>query len=144
VNDKKNNSHQKPLYIDRKLIKSKAFFDLNATSIKVLLIFFSKRQMTHIGRGKKKRWVCTNNGNIYFTYREAKEQYEITYPAFSRAIDELVANGFIDITRPGIGKKRVSTLYAISERWKDYDKEDFVKIERVKRVSYTFKKKEQT
>lgn len=100
--------------------------------------------MTHVGRGKKKEWVCTNNGNIYFTYREAKEKYEITYPAFSRALDELVIKGFIDVTRPGVARKRISTLYAISERWRDYGKSNFVEVERVKRISYTFKSKNKT
>ena len=139
-NDKKKNSSQKPIYVDRDIPKSKAYLSLNGTSAKMLLVFLGKRQMLHLGRGKKKEWICTNNGNIYFTYKEAKEKYNISHPAFSRAIEELVSKGFIDIARQGIGIAKIATLYSISDRWKKYGKKDFVEIKRQKQCSYRFNK----
>ena len=57
------------------------------------------------------------------------EILRICKTTFSNAIKELLEKGFIDITRPGIGKYRVSTLYAISNRWRKYGTPEFVKVE---------------
>ncbi len=72
------------------------------------------------GRSGKERWDIINNGEIEFTYIEAKEKYGISYGAFRNAIDELREKGFIDIAATGMGVHKVKTLYSISDRWKLY------------------------
>ncbi|MHC4120981.1 MAG: hypothetical protein ACYSWO_26120 [Planctomycetota bacterium] len=67
-----------------------------------------------------------------FTYHEAKNQYGITSPRFRRAIDELLARGFIDIAATGMGVHKVTTFYAISDRWRDYGTPRFQKSTRPK------------
>jgi len=50
-----------------------------------------------------------------------------------RALDELVEKGFIDITHSGSGGiKGDKSLYAISDRWKDYGKSNFKPMKRQK------------
>ena len=125
--------------IDRDMIYSSAFFSLSRRALQVLFVFLGKRQMGKMSIGKRKEvWKCINNGEIVFTYREAKEKYGITYGAFSRAIDDLVEKVFLDIARQGIGWARVSTLYFLSERWRNYGTAEFVGGQRVKRFSHRF------
>jgi hypothetical protein len=120
--------------IKQALFKSKVWFSLTGISTQVFLIFMTKRRMEERTFGKKKRWVCVNERELIFTYREAQDKYGITEPRFCRAIDMLVDRGFLDIAKPGTGtgKARVATEYALSERWRDYGKEDFQQITRPK------------
>lgn len=130
------------IYISKEMIKSKAFSNLSGKAAHVLLIFFTKRVMKKIPIGKKgKEWVCENNGRITFYYREAAESYGISFSSFSRAIDQLVEYGFVDVERPGIGFARIETLYRLSDRWKKYDTAEFKAVKRAKRFSHRFPKK---
>lgn len=118
--------HSKPAFIEQRLLKSKAYRGLRTpTAYFVLGIFWTKRQMTRVGRSGKKQWVIANNGEIVFTYEEAKTKYGISYGAFRRAIDELLDKGFIDIAESGAGLHKSANLYSISERWKLYGTEKY-------------------
>jgi DNA-binding PadR family transcriptional regulator len=123
-----------PINLNRAVVTSKVFRSMNAVAIIVYLDFLGKRQMGKIRakEGRKKEWVILNNGEIEYTYSEALSK-GITRPRFQRAIDELVEKGFIDITHSGSGgRKGDKSLYAISERWKDYGKREFVQVARPK------------
>jgi len=123
--------NQKPspyFWIDRRLIKSKAFQSLQRpVSFKVLGVFWLKRQCFNVGRQGKKQWCIINNGEIVFTYKEAKDKYGISYGAFRNAIDELREKGFIDISESGAGLYKSANLYSISDRWKLYGTADYGK-----------------
>jgi len=119
--------------IEQRMIKSKAFLSLNKSAIQMLLIFYTKRQMSKVGRGKRKEWECTNTGEIIFTYDEARDQYGITAPRFVRGLDSLIAYGFIDIVEQGGGVKGYTTKYGISERWRLYGQVHFQTAHRQKR-----------
>lgn len=107
--------------LEQRLLKSKAYRSLRTpTSYFVLGIFMTKRQMVKGGRSGKERWDIINNGEIEFTYPEAKKKYGISSGAFRNAIDELREKGFIDIAATGMGVHKVKTLYSISDRWKLY------------------------
>ena len=114
------------IYVERKLLKSKAFLSLKTpTSCKVLFLFLYKRQFMQVGsRSSKRKWQIINNGQIEFTYLEAN-RYEISDSAFRRAIDELRNKGFIDIAETGQGIHKVKNLYSISDRWRDYGAENY-------------------
>jgi DNA-binding PadR family transcriptional regulator len=84
------------------------------------------------GKGKRKEHVILNNGKIEYTYSEA-EKRGISRATFMRAIDTLVQRGFIDITHSGSGGKRGDkSLYAISERWMNWGKDEFEEATRPK------------
>jgi len=83
--------------------------------------------------GKRSGWEVANNNEIEFPYEEALKQYGLTAPRFKRAIDELVAKGFIDIAATGQGTFKVTTYYGISERWRLWGTADFVHAERPRR-----------
>ena len=133
------------VYIPIELIRSRAFSKLSGKATNVLIYFYTKRVMKPIPGFKagerKKEWAITNNGKITFFYSEAKKTYSISRGAFCNAIDKLVEVGFIDIVRPGIGAAKIETLYSISDRWKKYGTDEFVKGKRTKRVAYRKSKK---
>ena len=122
------------IVIERRLLKSKIFRTLNGTAKTVLLDFMMKRKMQKApGKpGKNNKWIVTNNGEMEYTYSEA-EKKGIPRSSFMRAIDTLVESGFIDIAHSGSGgKKGDKSLYAISDRWKDWGTDDFVEATRRK------------
>ena len=87
--------------IERKYIDFLTSIELNETKPSktgqnVFLIFLTKRQMAHVGRKGKEKWVIVNNGKIVFPYCEAKNKYGIPATTFARAIDQLIKFGLID------------------------------------------------
>jgi len=123
----------KTIRIDNELIDSKAFKSLSAACIRVYLRFLRKRKMGKIGRKGKEQWVQTNNGELVFTYAEAKKFLGMPQSTFMKTIDKLIEVGLIDITHSGSGgKKGDVSLYAISERWRKYGTPDFILKERPK------------
>ena len=91
------------IWFERALIESKAFQLLKtAAAHKVFAFFYTKRQCEPIGRKGKEGWNIKNNGQIVFTYQEARNRYGISYSTFRNAIDELIDKGFIDTRLVGI------------------------------------------
>jgi hypothetical protein len=124
------NSTSKNIWIDREMILSSAFHKLNGRAMGVLFLFFYRRQWKQTS--KKGKWYTTNNGEIVFPYKEAKKRFKIPKSSFARAIDSLIKYGFIDIAHLGGGLIGDCTRYSISNRWKNYDTENFVKKKRPK------------
>ena len=76
--------------------------------------------------------MILNNGEIEYCYSEA-EKKGIPRPSFMRNLDMLIEYGFLDITHSGSGgKKGDKSLYAISDRWRDYGTDNFVPSSRPK------------
>jgi len=117
------------MFIPRRMHRNPAFRKLNASSIFVLFEFLYRRKVTQVPTkvGKGKQWIISNNGEILFTYDEAENNFGIPRSTFRRAIDQLVDLGFIDITHHGGGMMKDASKYAISERWKEYGKKEFLK-----------------
>jgi len=88
------------------LARSPAYFALTGKAPQVLAVFRTKCRMMKTGHGGNKRWVIANNGELTFTYREAKKNYGMHTAVFQRAIGQ-------------------STKYAISERWRNFGTPDF-------------------
>ena len=125
------------MFVSRKVITSKAFLDLRtACACQVYLIFLSKCRMEKVQTrpmSREKEWRITNNGEIQFTYIEAEADYGISAGKFTRAIDENIRVGLIDIAKTGMGLHKDVTLYAISDRWEKFGTAEFVKMKRPKR-----------
>ena len=124
--------------IDRDVFASKALQSLSRRGLYVLLQFTVRRRFGEIPNSGRTQWAMLNQGEITFSYREAKEKFGIGSSSFCRAIDELVRVGFIDIAKPGSGMCRSQTLYTVNigpganERWKEYGKSGFEVVERKK------------
>lgn len=102
-------------FIEADLFKSKAFISLKGAAPQVLIIFLGKRNFKPQGNGKR---YCINKDSLKFSYIEAKEIYGITQPRFTRAIDELLAKGFLTIIHRGGGYQQDQTIYGLSENWR--------------------------
>jgi hypothetical protein len=109
------------IWIERDLVSSPAFQSLKtAAACRVLLIFFTKRQFSKIGRKGKESYAFTNNGELVFTYPEALDKYGMKDGMFRRAIDELRNKGFLDIIKSGAGLHKSENYYSLSDRWRKY------------------------
>lgn len=79
--------------------------------------------------GKVKRKLGDDyNGIFDFTYSEA-EKCGFARRTFSRAIDDLIEKGFLDIVKQG-GKRGCgmsNSKYKLSSRWVDYGKPCFIR-----------------
>ena len=121
----------KPMFIDRRMHRSPAFRKMTKSSIFILLEFYSRRQVAKIPR---RGWQISNNGEIVFTYDEAKSKFRIARSTFRSSIDQLVELGFIDIAHHGGGMMKDCSKYGISERWRDYGREEYIKKSRQKDI----------
>jgi hypothetical protein len=114
------------------LIESQAFRDLSGKSAMLILIRFHQKAYKRRKNGKKrglKNLIVTNNGEIIFTYGEAKELGIKSSQTFYRCIRELVDKGFIDIEHRGHYINSDPNRYAISERWKRYGTPQYERVE---------------
>jgi hypothetical protein len=123
----------KVVVVDQDVLKSKAWLSLSGIAPQVYMLFMARRRMekTKQRRGKE-TWQCTNDKELIFTYREAENKYGITQTRFCRAIDMLIAHGFLDIVKPGKAVAKEATEYGLSERWRDYGKPSFHEASRKK------------
>jgi hypothetical protein len=117
---KNNKSPKMPsgTWVTRELYTSKAFLALRGVAPQALVIFLGKRDMRRIKFGKRTDWVCTNRDEIHFTYIEAEKKCGITKARFSRALDELLAKGFIQVAHKGGAWQKDMSVYALSDGWR--------------------------
>lgn len=125
------------IVLEQRMLKSRAWLSLGAGAKDIFLLFRCKCQMgKRPGKPGKRGMVILNNGELVFTYEEARDKYGFTSGRFKRGIDQLHAKGFIDIARCGFGLHKTPTLYAISERWRKYGTDDFGHVKRPKPAQY--------
>jgi hypothetical protein len=105
------------------LIESDAFLKLSGKAAMLCLIrFHQKAYKKNIKRksGGQKEPIITNNGEIIFTYSEARWLGIKTNRHFSLVVKELMEKGFIDISEPGNWYMKQPTKYSISYRWRKW------------------------
>jgi hypothetical protein len=73
-----------------------------------------------------------NANEIEFTYLEASKKFGITNSRFTRAIDDLIAKGFIEIVHHGGCYQKDKTRYGLSERWRRFNTPEFSAVSRPK------------
>ena len=105
-------------WIERDLFESRAYLNLKGFAPQLLILIMAKRQFNKIGRKGKEKHVCINCESLNFTYAEAEKKYGITKPRLTRAFDELLAKGFLEVRYQGGGYKQDKSIYAISEKWR--------------------------
>ena len=97
------------------LIESKSFQDLSGKEMWVLVRFYQKikRNPRIKMRAELRISDILNNGQIVFTYAEAKE-HGISESTFARTLRKFVELGFIDIATQGNTFTDTPTSFAIS------------------------------
>jgi len=104
---------------ERDLILSRAYSELSGKAHHLLSLLYARRQVEE-GR-------IVNNKEIMLTYAEAEKKHGISKDQFTRARDQLVEKGFINIM-----KDTCPALYEISNRWRKYGTPEFKKRTRKK------------
>jgi len=126
VNQQHKQSESK-IYIPKDMLNSVAYRSLNKVEMLLFQDFLAKRSMKKIGREK---WIAENNGNIIFTYSEAKKK-GYSPNQFRNGLDGLQARGFLDITHQGKGGRKPlkgdadCTTFWIDDRWEKYGTPEF-------------------
>jgi len=128
----------KGAYIEADILESQAYLSLLGVAPQVLALFLLKRQFEKVGgkKNKKQKSVCVNSNSLSLTYIEAKEKYGITQPRLTRAIDDLLAKGFLTCTYQGGNQKQDKSTYGMSEKyllWRPgnvFEKRKFDPVER--------------
>lgn len=144
---KSKNGYGRGTFIDTKLILSDAGLSLgqagsciyvSGVSYQILLMLLAKRQFANMRpkRGGSKGFTRTDDNRFTLTYKEiqsygfrvnkkgAKVKGMITQPKATRAFDELLAKGFIEIVEQGGAYDKHKTQYALVDdyltwRWGD-------------------------
>jgi len=113
------------IYLKRDMITSEAFWVLSSTALKVYMVFLMKRVMGKVKVGRREVWAVINNGEITYTFAEAKKNHDISKSSFLRARDRLIEVGFIEIAEDG--GTHHTTKYSISQNWRKYPEESFAR-----------------
>lgn len=115
--------------LEADLIESKAFLELSGKAAIIALIRFHQKAHRKNKTSKKKGMkdmIITNQGEIVFTYAEARELGINSTRTFYKVLHELVEEkGFIDIAEQGNWYSRQPTKFSISERWKKFGTPDY-------------------
>ena len=120
-------------WFEREVFESPAWRELTPTAMRVYFQFMLKRKLERVKYPRDgKKFRQTNNGEIEFTYKEAKDKHEISEGTFREALERLIEVGLIDIAESGAGLYKHKTLYGISERWRKFGKPDFERRQRPK------------
>ena len=135
------------IYLPPEVLDSTAFLDLNASQIRLLLDFLSKRHINRKQKQKKLGWSLvngvTNNGSITYTHSEAKAR-GYSSSTFQRALDGLIDHGFLDVHHPlevgTVNDRRrdldghLGSRYSISDRWRKWNTPEFEERSRKRAV----------
>jgi len=115
------------VFLEKDIITSEAFWALDGTALKVYMVFLMKRVIVKVNVRRRftKLWVVKNNGEITYTFIEAKKNHGIPKSTFLRARDKLIEVGFIEIAEAG--GTHHTTKYSISENWRKYPAESFAR-----------------
>jgi len=126
---------------EKEMLLSKAYLNLKGTSAKVLMVFSLKKPMERING----EWLEKKEGReISVTYGEAKQFLKLTGTRFTRAIDDLIAKGFLELKYQGGGAEGDRSMYVMSEKWKHYGVREIKVMHRPKkglRIGFIKKRK---
>lgn len=107
-----------PLY--REMIYSKALQSLKLSERKVLDFAMLERRMEKTSQKKQKKKRYTASNEILIPYRQLNaEPFNMNNSTITRAIDKLLAIGFLSIVEQGH-----ATKYKFIEKWKTWNDGD--------------------
>jgi DNA-binding PadR family transcriptional regulator len=123
MNQKNKYLLKRNIWVPYEMLDSKAFKELSAKGIQVLLRFMQKRTWNK----RRRKGVEYCNTGLAFTYEEA-QYLGISKSRFNEIIRQLVELGFIEVEHQGGAYGRDFSRYAYSERWKAYGTDHFKEI----------------
>ena len=132
--------------LEPELIESNALRDLSGKAAMLVLIrFHQKAHRKNPSRKKQgiQKMIITNNGEIVFTYAEARELGIKSSRTFWKVCRELVEKGFINLAEYPNWLEKNPAKWAISTRWKWYgtDRFETASIRRILPTGVGFQKK---
>lgn len=118
------------LVLSKKMIRSKAFIKLTGAAKQILLELRMRLKLESYKPGKHSRrrnqqFYAGNNGKLVLSYKSIHKQFGYSTATISKAIDRLVATGFIEIAELGSGVQRRSHKIALTKNWEKYGTEEF-------------------
>ncbi len=113
------------IYIERELYLSDAFLSLNKNAVKVLIALLDIRKRESKSQARDKKGArrtprYTNLNNLEMPYKTLQKKFKIPQQGITKAIDELMGKGFIDIRHHGGMGEHDKTIYALIDdylRW---------------------------
>ena len=125
---KKKTKFPQGTWVERELFLSKAFWALKGAAPQMLIYIFGKRQRGEIRDHKgNKRTDWINLNRITLPYKElenlftdpvTKQKSGITQPRITRAIDQLLAKGFLEIKNLMQDKELdIAVSNTFTQRW---------------------------
>jgi DNA-binding MarR family transcriptional regulator len=112
------------IYIERELFKSKAFFSLGKNSIRLLLALLDNRKLAPQKKGKpgKGDSKFSNLNSLTATYKQLHNEYDMPSAVITRAIDDLLAKGFVEIVHHGGTYKKDKTIFKLINKYLFWNK----------------------
>lgn len=107
--------------LSKEMVYSQAFQSLKLSERKVLDFAMLERRMekTTVRKQKKKRYTTSNE--ILIPYRQLNaDPFNMNNSTITRAIDKLLAIGFLTITEQGGSKQGHATKYKFIEKWRTW------------------------
>ena len=130
------------IWIEPDIYYSDAFRGLSKSAMLTLMRCLQKQKMEEMKVGGKKKYVPTYNEFI-FPYAEASSLRIAGITQHWKNMRKLIEVGFLDISHQGGWYQKHEhekdySRYKLSERWRNYGKPDFVKIEIPKKLPAGF------
>jgi hypothetical protein len=129
----------KGTYFEIELYDCHAYRHLRPSAVKVLLGFKMRVQVSNRGSKSNQDWQPQNQRELVYTYDAIGHETGLGTQAISKALDDLVEKGFLDVVRLGGGRYGVHTEWGLSDHYKKWhpdpskrEQNDFVEKKRVR------------
>jgi DNA-binding MarR family transcriptional regulator len=118
------------LILSKKMLQSKAFIKLTGSAKQILLelrirLKLESYKPSKHSRKSSQQFFAGNNGKLVLSYISIHKQFGYSTATISKAIDRLVANGFIEVAELGNGAKRQSHKIALIKNWEKFGTPEF-------------------
>jgi hypothetical protein len=108
-------------YVEIDLYDCDAYRHLRPVATKVLLGFLMRIQVRkQNSRKRSNEFQKVNHRELVYTYDAMEFETGIGTQALSKALDELVAKGYLDLVRVGGGRNGVHSIWGLSDRYKKW------------------------
>ncbi len=106
-------------YWGRELYQSAAFLSLNKNAMKILIAFMDNRKVikNNSPKGKRKKYEFSNLDNLKLPYALFEKTYGVSRSNIPKALDDLLAKGFLKIVYRGGTCRHDGSVYALSDNF---------------------------
>jgi len=108
--------------LERKMVYSKAYQDLNAPTLKILSYALLQLKWVNVSRQKEKpKFIVENKDKIELLYTTfTKPPFCMCRQTITRAIDSLLAHGFVKVVEQGGMCKGHKTIFGYADEWVEW------------------------